>query len=258
MNRHIFILLSAVILLINSGCARVEYSVVTGEKEIIFISDEKEIKIGQSIARRIEQQFKLSQDNELKERVKKIGAQIVQVCGRKEIPYHFEVLEEEKPNAFSVPGGFVYINKGVIDLVENDDELACVLSHEVGHIVARHSIKRLQGLYGYSLLKIFSIAAGREAGWDRRIDRAIAELFLAYSREDEILADTLAVRYSGKAGYNPEAMLTFLEKLHKYHWEQPIKPLYAHTHPYIPERIKAVKEEVKGEIDFIDVINTPR
>lgn len=245
-------------LVVSSGCARVEYSLVTGQEEFIFISDEREIKIGQSLSRRIEKRFKLSEDKFLKEKIEQIGSKIARVCDRKQIPFYFQVLKEDKPNAFALPGGFVYVNEGIMDLIESDDELACVLAHEVGHIVARHSIKRLQGLYGYSLLKILSATAGRQAGWDPRIDRAIAELFLAYSREDEILADKLAVKYAFNAGYNPEAMLTFLKKLQKYHREQPIKRLsYARTHPYITERIKAVKEEVWGEIEFIDFINTP-
>jgi len=259
MNKHIFILLWCV-LFIAGGCSRIHYNVVTKQEELVLIGDERELKIGRSVARKVENQFKLTSDNLLREKVKKIGAEIVLVCDRTQIPYHFEVLEEEKPNAFAVPGGFIYVHTSLIDMLENnDDELACILAHEVAHIVARHSMKRLQSLYGYNLLRIFSATAASQAGWDARIDRAIAELFLSYSREDETLADKLAVRYAAAAGYDPEAMITFLEKLQKYHFNEPIKKMsYAKTHPYLTERIRVVKEEVLGQIDFKDVMNTSR
>lgn len=269
MNEHKIIILTGLLFLF-SGCGSVRYSAITKEEEIIFIGDEKEIKIGRSVDKRVRKTFDISDDNILRQRVEKIGAKIALVCDRTQIPYHFEVVtqkeekskksKKEKPNAFAVPGGFVYINKALIELIgDNDDELACILAHEVGHITARHSIKRLQALYGYNILKIFSVTAARGSGWDARMDVAIFKLFMSYSREDELLADKLAVKYTKAAGYDPEAMISVLKKLHEFNKSEPIRR-YSHfrTHPYIPERIRGIKEKVRGEIDFIDVINTSK
>ncbi|MCK4423978.1 MAG: hypothetical protein KAV18_07905, partial [Candidatus Omnitrophica bacterium] len=124
MNEHKIIILTGLLFLF-SGCGSVRYSAITKEEEIIFIGDEKEIKIGRSVDKRVRKTFDVSDDNILRQRVEKIGAKIALVCDRTQIPYHFEVVtqkeekskksKKEKPNAFAVPGGFVYINKALIE-----------------------------------------------------------------------------------------------------------------------------------------------
>jgi len=235
-----------------------EYNLATKKEETVLFSTASEVKLGRSLAQKVEQKFKLSKEVQDQERIEEIGQKLIAVCDRKDIVYCFRVLENEKVNAFSLPGGYVYVNTGLLEKIDSDDELAGVLAHEIGHIVARHSIKRLQGNLGYNIISILAIAATKDVRFKRGIDLAFAQLMLGYSREDEFLADELSVKYLEKTGYDPKAVISFLEKLKQLEKEKPLKPLIpsaARTHPYLPERIAATKQRVYGKMDFNDYIN---
>ena len=240
---------------ILAGCST-EYNVVTGKEEIYYYSTDREVQIGESISREVEEEYKLADDPLIQKRVEDIGQRIVSVCDRKEINYHFKVLEDDEVNAVSLPGGFVYVNKGLMEKIANDDELAGVLAHEVGHIVARHSIKKLQAVMGYSILRILTVAVPQTGELGTAADIAFTELLLGYSRDDELLSDQLAARYTKLAGYNPRGILDFLEKLQEINRRKPLRPKsYFKTHPYVPDRIRVVKQELGEKIGFEDYIN---
>ncbi|HOX55233.1 MAG TPA: Maf family nucleotide pyrophosphatase, partial [Candidatus Omnitrophota bacterium] len=233
------------------GCAS-EYNVATGREDLIMFDNEAEIKMGQSVARSFEEKYKPVQDYALQAKVDEIGQKIVAVCDRKDINYRFKVLDEKEVNAVSLPGGYVYLFKGLTDKVDNDNEIAGVIAHEVGHIVAKHIIKKLQAALGYNLMNILLIPT-RNAQAIQGANAAFAAVFLAYSQEDELLADKLAVKYTKLAGYNPEGVLTLLEKLKD---EKEIREFsYWRTHPYITQRIAMVRSQLRGGMDFIDYIN---
>ena len=241
---------------ILSGCST-EYNIVTGEQEMYYYSTDKEVNIGRALNKQVLDQFKLAQDPLLQKRVEDIGKKIAAVCDRKEIDYHFYVLEEKEVNAFSLPGGYVYIFKGLIDKVGTDDsELAGVIGHEVGHIVARHSIKRLQGEQLYTVLRVLTAVSPGTAEAGAAADIAVTQLMLGYSREDEFLADKLGTKYLKLAGYDPYAMIRFFIKLQEYEKRQPLRQIsYYKTHPYVPDRIRMVKEELGQGMNFDDYIN---
>jgi beta-barrel assembly-enhancing protease len=239
------------------GCST-EYNIVTGQEEMFYYSTDKEAQMGENIARQVEKEYKLAEDPLIQKRVEDIGKKIAGVCDRKDIDYHFKVLDDDEVNAVSLPGGFVYVNKGLIDKVSNDDELAGVLAHEVGHIVARHSIKKLQGFQGYSILRILIAAApgSGSAAVGNAADAAFTQVLLGYSREDELLADQLGARYLKLSGYDPRGMINFLEKLQEVNRRKPPRPKsYFKTHPYVPDRIRVVKEELGERLEFKDYIN---
>ncbi|MDD5731112.1 MAG: Maf and M48 domain-containing protein [Candidatus Omnitrophica bacterium] len=241
---------------ILSGCST-EYNVVTGKEEKYYYSTESEVKMGESFSKQVEQQYKLAGDPLLQKRVEDIGQKIAAVCDRRDIRYHFKVIDDEEVNAVSLPGGFVYVNKGLIEKVSNDNELAGVLAHEVGHIVARHSIKKIQGIMGYNVLRILTAQIPSDGSVGNAADIAFTELMLGYSREDELLADRLGARYSKRAGYDPRGMLAFLLKLQEINHRKPPTPRnYLKTHPYVPDRIRVVKEELGQSMNFTDYINT--
>jgi predicted Zn-dependent protease len=240
---------------IFSGCTT-EYNLATQRQEWIYYSTDKEIKLGKSISQAVQRQYKALDDPLVLQRVKEIGQKIAAVCDRRDIDYHFMVLDTKEENAFSLPGGFIYVNKGLLDEVTVDDELACVLGHEVGHIVARHSVKKLQAIMGYSLLRILATALPSSTEIGQNLDYAFFQILAGYSRKDELLADRLAVRYVQEAGYKPSAMLTFLEKLRQVSRRKPIRQKsYLKTHPYIPDRIRVVKQELGKGMSFRDYIN---
>ncbi len=237
------------------GCST-EYNIVTGEQETYYYSTDREVQLGKAISEQVEKENKLVSDLLIQKRVEDIGKKIAAVSDRKEISYQSKEIEDEQVHAVSLPGGFEYVNKGLVDKISGDDELAGVLAHEVGHIVARHSVKKLQAIQGYSILRILMAAAPGAGEAGMAADAAFTELLLGYSREDELLADQLGVRYAKRAGYDPRAMITFLEKLQDINRRKPLMPLsYFKTHPHIPDRIRVVKQELGEKIDFDDYIN---
>lgn len=233
-----------------------EYNLATGREEFILISPENEAKMGESLSKQVEKKFKLDKDYTNQEKVDLIGQKLAEVSDRKEIIFHFRVLDDKMDNAFALPGGYIYIFKRLLERLETDDEIAAVLAHEIGHTCARHSAKRLQNILGYEMLR-FLVVKGAEDSYSRyKANQAINQLMLAYSREDEFEADRLAVKYLKKAGYKPEAVITVLDKLIKWQMAGPTKPKrYYHTHPYLGARRAVVAKEITGQMEFEDYIN---
>ena len=238
------------------GCTT-EYNLATKEEEYYFYSTDKELQMGASIDRQIMEQYKEQGDPLIQKRVEDIGKKITTVCDRKDIDYHFRVIKEDEVNAASLPGGYVYIFEGLVKKVgSNDDELAGVIAHEVAHIVARHSIKKLQAQMGYNILRVLTAAAAQNAEASNAADLAFTDIMLGYGREDELLADQLAARYMKLAGYDPNAMITFLKKLQQINRRrEPQAYSYFKTHPYVPDRIRVVTQELGGRMSFDDYIN---
>ncbi|MBN2096882.1 MAG: M48 family metalloprotease [Candidatus Omnitrophica bacterium] len=256
--KAIWFLVSFSLPFLLSCTGRAEYNLATEEEEHLLFSTESEIKLGRSLARQVESKFKICKDAQIQKRVGEIGKKLVDACDRKDISYSFTALEDEKVNAFALPGGYIYINTGALEKADSDDEIAGVLAHEIGHITARHSMKRLQASLGYNLISILAIAAAKDARYKRGADLAFDQIMLGYSREDEFMADRLAIKYLKKSQYDAQAVVSFLEKLRQIEKEAPLKPLvarYYRSHPYLPERISSAKQELYGKMDFTDYIN---
>lgn len=252
------VILTLSIFLLACPYSSAEYNVVTGRQDLILVSTEQEIGMGQSLSKKIEERFGLAEDQQVQGRVERIGQKLVEVCDRKELIYHFKVLDEDEINAVALPGGWVYVNKGLIERVKSDDELAGVIAHELGHIAAYHSVKKLQTGMTSTLLMILAAGANTDRNFKRGADLALTSLMMAYSREDEFEADRRAVKYTTAAGYDPNAIITFLETLRQVHRDKPLRPKsFFRTHPYVAERIGVVKQEISGAIDFEGWINRP-
>ena len=133
----------------------------------------------------------------------------------------------------------------------------------MAHIAARHAIKRYESSLGLQLVQLATLAA-RQGTAARGMNVAMRAAQLAYARQDELEADRLGVKYMKAAGFDPRAMLTFLEKIHELHQEKTaylprgvVRPQYGLTHPFVPERVRAVKEALFGVADYIDYLNSP-
>lgn len=255
--------------LLGAGCAVTSYNLATQRQETSFISDEREIRMGAAVARQAEEEMPPVEDAVLQERVRTIGDRLAAVCDRREILYHFAALQDPKGaqepvvNAFSLPGGYVYVQQGLLTIAQTDDELAAVLAHEIGHVAARHAMKRLQSSLGAGLTQLLALGAARDARFQRGLQLAMGQVFLAYAREDELEADRLSVKYLRAAGFKPEAIVAVLEKLRQAHRREPpramgarlVRPDYAMTHPYVADRLRVVKQALYGRADFVDYIN---
>lgn len=242
----LYFLLSTVLI----GCTTI-YNPATGRREAFFINTAQEVAIGKNVTREVLNKYKVLDDEETQKYVQAIGQKVASVSDRQDLEYSFTVLDSEELNAFALPGGGVYINKGLTDILD-EDEIASCLAHEVGHIAARHAVKRIQGQIGYQLL--MTIALYEVGKKDRKLAKTVAKgagsvfelILLGYSRQDELLADRLAIKYAHKAGYNPWGMVTSLRKLKSHSKERKLwRPLVIlRSHPYLEDRIRAAEAEV--------------
>lgn len=248
-----------------AGCMpATSYNVATQRQETLFISTDREIALGESVAKQVEEEFTVVRDPKMLEQLDRVGARIAGVADRKDLGYRFTIVEmkekdEEKdqPNAFALPGGPVYVSKSLMEMVQSDDELAAVLGHEVGHIVGKHAVKRIQGAVGLQMLEI--LAAGTRAADSRTregMNLAFASILTEYSQQDELQADRLGVEYMKKSGYDPNAAITFMQRLRDYSMKQPMRQYsYFRTHPYFADRIRLLRQNTEGRITFDDYIN---
>lgn len=205
------------------------------EAGIFSISTKDEIEIGRQAAFQLEKQYGLVQDKALQERVARIGARIAAASDRHDVEYTFKVLNSKDVNALALPGGFVYVFKGLTDYMQTDEELAGILGHEVGHISKRHTVRTIEKAYGWSIA--FAVAFGGRGAVLQ--DLVLNAIMAGYSRDEEREADQLGFYHSVKAGYNPYSMLMGLQKLN----ELPNKASYGlfSTHPEPEARVALVK-----------------
>jgi predicted Zn-dependent protease len=223
---------------------------VSGKKELMFFSEKAEIALGQDTDRQIKQQFGIYEDKGLNEYVGAVGRKMVPFSHRPNLQYHFAVLDTPVINAFAAPGGFIYVTRGIMVLMNSEAELAAVLGHELGHVAARHSVKRLSGtillsvglLLGSALNKDIAKLAGL-AGIGMQL------LFLKFSRSDEYQADSLGISYARQAAYSPGEMLRFFKALENMSVDSGGSrlPSFLSTHPLTKDRIAKVKEMVSSQ-----------
>jgi predicted Zn-dependent protease len=245
-----------------SGCSGLStnFNTATDEQETTMYSTDREQQIGAAMAQEMEKEYKVVDDVAMNERVDRISEKLSKACDRKELVYITKVIEEKKPtgegpmvNAVSLPGGYVYVFKGLMDYIKDDAQLAAVIGHEIGHIAARHSVKRMQASYGSLIAVVAAIQANGALG--AGMAAAVESMFMQYSQEDELQADGLGIKYMKAAGYDPHGMVTMLGKLGEYDSKQPIRPkIYWRTHPYVHQRIAAANRIITGDLSFRDYV----
>jgi predicted Zn-dependent protease len=229
---------------------------VTGKKELMLYTEADEIAMGKQTDQQVKSVYGVYADQALNAYVNKIGQELVPYTHRSHLTYYFAVLDSPVVNAFAVPGGYVYVTRGIMAMMNSEAELAVVLGHELGHVNARHSMSRLssQTLVGVGLAagsaisKTFSDVAGLASA-------GMQILFLKYSRDDEREADQLGVDYSRKGGFNPAKMIDFfasLENLGDLSGGQTL-PGFLSTHPLTSERIQNTKEMIQDSDNQLTV-----
>lgn len=238
MKKILFLIVS---IFICFGCTTI-YNPATGKKELVFIDKQQESALGKNASKAIEREYTLSHDPILTERVKSLGQKIAKVSDRQDLDYIFKVVKSKEVNAFSLPGGFVYVNTGLLKYAD-DNELACVIAHEVGHIAARHGAKRLESALGYTILLNIALSRAKSADSIDFTNIIFNLITLGYSREDEFFADSLAVKYVLKAGFKPEGLISFFTKLDKIEGVD-AGPIFLRSHPYRQDRIKHIESEI--------------
>ncbi len=247
---RIFIAILTVGSLLMSGCATM-YNPATEKKELVFITTPMEVMLGRNTAMQAAKQYSFVKDPKQADKVTEIGEKLAKVSDRTDLKYHFAVVEDKEINAFTMPGGYIYVNSGLLDITNNDDELACVIGHEIGHVAARHIAKKLQVQLGYDILMNIALRNASVRQMRQAIDVSFNLAELGYSREDELLADRLGAKYAYKAGYDPRAMITFLKKL-KEKDKGEMGPVFLRSHPYASQRIQMLEKQIPSIMSKID------
>lgn len=211
-----------------------------------WYSTEKEIRIGKEYAQQIEQSMKLIQDPVVNEYVNRIGQNLVRNSDAK-VPFIIKVVDADEINAMALPGGFFYVNSGLILAADDEAELAGVMSHEIAHVCARHATRQMTRAQLANLMTIPLIFVGGGIGYAAREAASIGLplTFLSFSRGFEAEADYLGVQYMYKAGYDPNEFVNFFEKIQAQEKKKPGSLAKAFsTHPQTPDRIQKTQEEI--------------
>ena len=216
-------------------------------KAVNFYSLEKEIRLGRQLAEEIERQAKIVDDPVIAEYVNRIGQNIANNSDAK-VPFTIKVIDSEEVNAFALPGGYFYVNTGLIELAEDEAELAGVMAHEIAHVAARHgtrSATRAQ-LAQYASIPLIFIGGWLGYGIQQAANFAVPMTMLKFSRSFEKEADFLGVQYMYKAGYDPTSMVQFFERLQalKKQKKNAIAQAFS-SHPLTGDRIKAVQKTIE-------------
>lgn len=212
------------------------------------ISTQQEVQMGQQEAAQINQQLPLVRDAEINRYINLLGDQIASHTSRADLDWRFYVVDAAEVNAFAVPGGFIYINRGLIERTTAMDELAGVLSHEIGHVVLRHTVQQMEKMQGanigVTLACVLTNVCNSQIA-QAGINIAGTAVFAKFSRTDESQADAQAVKNTVAAGINPRGVVTMFEKLIEERKTRPgaVSAFFA-THPGEEDRIAAVQAEI--------------
>jgi len=243
--------MSVVAMVVSTGCA---VNPVSGVPELTLISAEQEKKIGSEEAKKVEQQMGLLDDSRFVPYLNQLGQRLAEQSPRKDVTYQFHLVDMPEPNAFALPGGYIYVSRGLLALTNSEDELAGVVGHEIGHVAARHSVQKISKQGPFAVL--FGIVSGITGLVSPLVgniiggvgDFAQSLVFSPYSRSQETEADKVGQEMAAKAGGDPAALSTFLHTLGRevdLMSKEPRKPSFFDSHPATPDRVAKTAEHAK-------------
>ena len=256
MKRLIF----SFLILVLSSCA---VNPVTGKQDFVVLSEEQEIQMGREYNAQILRQYQIYEDEKIQSYVQSIGESLAKKSHRPNLIYRFTVLDSPEINAFALPGGYIYINRGLMAYMSSEEELAAVLGHEIGHVTARHSVRQYSQAQLMGLLSAaIEINSGRTAG--DLANLASGALLSGYGREMELEADDLGAQYIYQDGYSPQGMYDVLAVLKdqeiyskKVAKQRGVEPRNYHgvfaSHPSNDKRLQEVLDNVSQ--NFVKGVN---
>lgn len=216
-----------------------------------ILTTEEEIEIGREAAREIERDLKLYNDPVVTAYINSLGQILARYSRRSGLKYYFKVVDADEINAFALPGGWLYVNRGLITTAENESELAGVIGHEIGHVDRKHGARAISRHLGAAVF-LDATLGGTDASAKRRAGRQIAAFFigvkqLRYGRDAEREADRFAVESTYAAGIDPEGTATFFRKLVAMQKKEPgqLAKMFS-THPPSRERVENVRAQIGG------------
>jgi predicted Zn-dependent protease len=241
------LLLLSLLVLVLIACQTVP---LTGRSQLILISEEEELALGLQSYQKVLKEAKLSQDPQMNETVRRVGMKLAQVADRPDYQWEFSVIEDDKTvNAFCLPGGKVAVYTGILPITRDETGLAVVLSHEIGHAIARHGAERIstQELAKIGELGLIVALGGKDPQTVKAIDTAYGVgagvgIILPFSRKHESEADHIGLILMAKAGYDPQAAVEFWQRMLEAKKDQKVPPEFLSTHPSDERRIQQIKQ----------------
>ncbi|MEX5214747.1 MAG: M48 family metalloprotease [Nitrospiraceae bacterium] len=241
---HGLLLTVAAISILQSGCSM---NPVSGRPEFTLVSEEQEEKLGAEEAKKVEAQMGVLESEPFTPYLAQLGKRLAEQSPRQGVAYQFHLADMEEPNAFALPGGYVYVTRGLLALTNAEDELAGVVGHEIGHVAARHSVQSISkrgpfaAVFGIvsGLTGIVSPLVGNVVGGIGDLTQGL--IFSPYSRGQENEADEVGQEIAARAGWDPAALSTFLSNLEReveLYQGKPRKPSFFDSHPPTPERVR--------------------
>jgi len=238
-------------------CAGCAINPITGEEDLMFYPEDKDIAIGKKYAPEVEKQLSGRIANEdLQNYIDRIGQKIARVSQRPDLEYHFVALGDESTNAVALPGGYVFVLRGMLEKLTSEAQLAALLGHEIAHVVARDSMAALSRQHAVDVLMVAAIA-GRAPGEAVRA-ASLTRLFLdlRYSREDERQADLAGLAYMTAAGYDPHGAAELIQILEDEHAIKQIE--FFSTHPSPRNRRQYLTQEIENKYSSLTGLKTGR
>jgi beta-barrel assembly-enhancing protease len=230
-----------------SYCSTTSENPVTGEKQRVRLTPEEEIALGRQLAPRMAAQMGGISKGPHAQRVERIGQRIVERSSAAKTPYKYNfyvIADPRTVNAFALPGGQIFITEALLGLLESDHEVAAVLGHEVGHVLARHSAEHLakQQLTQQIISAVIVGSGSYEAGQLANLAGSLVNM--KHGREDELESDSLGLRLVREAGYDPSAMIRVMQVLEKASGGSR-QPEFASTHPSPANRTQRIREQLE-------------
>jgi predicted Zn-dependent protease len=204
--------------------------------QLSHLSTQQKVQVGQDIHQQVLQNYQLDHNAQTNAYVNRVGQRVAAASDCSQYPFHFYVVQDQNINAFSTTGGYVYVNSGLIKAADNEDQLAGVIGHEIGHICDNDLVNHMEQS---TLAQGVASLAGLDRSTIANIGYQLA-FELPHSRQDEFNADTQGLKYMQRAGYNPTAMPAFLSKLLRY----PSPPTFLSDHPATRDRIAALQQQI--------------
>ena len=221
--------------------------VPSARAQLFGISEDQEIKLGRQVEAEVEKKYGFVHDPALTQYVANIGLRLAKVSERPNLPWTYHIVRDPSVNAFAVLGGFVFVTRGLLRFVKSEDELGFVLGHETTHIAHRHAVdlaqRDMELQFGAILLTQLVFGGNLTAYQISQVARGLIDA--KYSREKEFEADHYGVIFARKAGFDPTASVAFFERLGRLEKGQGGVGSAFASHPPTPDRIKAVKTELK-------------
>jgi predicted Zn-dependent protease len=252
-KRHVIYILTFLIIFSTAGVSHAAFTI------------DDEVKLGKEFYEKLEKGQALVRNEKINIYITNLGHKILAQSQKAPFDFRFSVIKSSAINAFATPGGYVYVNRGLINIVENESELAGILAHEIAHVNARHIANIIEKSQKIGIASLAAILAGAFLGGGGDLTAAVTSFSLAtattlnlkYSREHEEEADRLGLNYLVSAGYDGTAMLDFLKTMRRYEFYSNSIPSYFLTHPGTDERIRYLDAAIqttyskKGKVSII-------